>query len=170
MSFFSRLFGTQPDPKEEVRPLWHAVVREAREPKYYAEMGAADTIEGRFDMITAILAPVILRLEANKDLIRHSALLTELFVEDMDGQLRESGVGDPVISKHMGKLVSAMGGRIGAFRDALAGKRELSDVVDKNVTLSEGTEPALLAAGLRQFSDHLSGLSDDQVLAGDIAA
>lgn len=169
MSFLSRLFGTSPDPREALRPLWHRTVAIAREPEWYADCGAQDSLEGRFDMITAVLSLVLIRMEGDRLLAPQTALLTELFVEDMDGQLRESGVGDPVISKHMGKLVSAMGGRIGAFRDALAGKRELSDVVDRNVTLSEGTDPALLAAGLRQFSDHLSGLSDAQVLAGDIA-
>ena len=35
MSFLSRLLGTAPDPREEVRPLWHRVIELARDPAYY---------------------------------------------------------------------------------------------------------------------------------------
>ena len=45
-----------------------------------------------------------------------SALLTEWFVEEMDGQLREQGVGDVVVGKHVGRLMATLGGRIGALR------------------------------------------------------
>ena len=46
-------------------------------------------------------------------------LLAELFVEDMDGQLREFGVNDVVVGKRIGKLMSVLGGRLGAYRSAL---------------------------------------------------
>ena len=36
----------------------HRVVEIAREPRWYAEAGVADTIDGRFDMIAAVLALV----------------------------------------------------------------------------------------------------------------
>ena len=61
--------------------------------------GVADTVEGRFDMIAPILALVMLRMENSAALAAKTGLLTELFVDDMDGQLRESGVGDLVVGK-----------------------------------------------------------------------
>ena len=110
MSFLSRLLGTAPDPREGVRPLWHRVIELSRTRDFYAAHGVADTIDGRFDMVTTMLATTMLRMERSPQLARSCALVTELFVEDMDGQLRESGVGDFVVGKHMGKLMAALGG------------------------------------------------------------
>ena len=55
MSFLSRLLGTAPDPRESVRPLWHRVIELARDADYYNLCHVADSIAGRFDMITAVL-------------------------------------------------------------------------------------------------------------------
>lgn len=170
MSFLARLFGTEKDPREEIRPLWHAVVAEARQKHWYAARGVADTLEGRFDMLTAIMALAILRMEGSEALTRDTAYLTEFFVEDMDSQLRESGMGDPTLGKYIGRLVSAMGGRIGAFRTALAGESSLQDAVERNMTLNEGADGAALAQGLQKLADRFAGISDDHFRAGRIAA
>src|SRR6478735_12298251 len=127
MPLLSRLFRSKPDPREALRALWHRVVEISRERLWYAHCGVADTVPGRFDMITAVLALVLLRLERDGDCAAQGALLAELFVEDMDGQLRESGVGDIVVGKHIGKLMASLGGRIGAYRAALAGAAPLED-------------------------------------------
>lgn len=109
MNLLSRLFRSRQDPRDALRPLWHRIVEIAREREWYADHGVADTVAGRFDMITAVLAVVIIRMEREPILVPPSVRLTELFVDDMDGQLRESGVGDVVVGKHMGKLMSVLG-------------------------------------------------------------
>ena len=67
MSFLARLFGNVfslgPDPREEWRPLWQGTVAEARDPDWYRMCGVADSVEGRYDMITLVLTLVMLRLE-----------------------------------------------------------------------------------------------------------
>ena len=169
MSFLNRLFRSGPDPRENLRPLWHRVVELSREPALYRDDGVADTVAGRFDMITAVLAVILLRLERD-GLADETALLTELFVADMDALLRETGVGDVVVGKHMGKLMSALGGRIGALREALAsGEAALEAALGRNVTMAEGQSTAALARRLRAFADKLAVLGEDEVLAGRIA-
>ena len=169
MSFLSRLLGTAPDPRESVRPLWHRVVELARAPEYYADCGVADSIAGRFDMITAILSAVMVRIEAS-DMRAESALLAELFVEDMDGQLREFGVNDVVVGKRIGKLMSVLGGRLGAYRSALnAGDLEkLTHAVQRNVTFAEGADEAVSAAmvaeRLMKLSQRLARFSDEEMI------
>ena len=169
MSFLSRLLGTAPDPREAIRPLWHRVVELAREPSFYADCGVADTVGGRFDLITAILCTVMVRVEAS-DMRAESALLAELFVEDMDGQLREFGVNDVVVGKRIGKLMSVLGGRLGAYRSALNDKdrAKLVDAVARNVTFSESVDEATGAEGvadkLLALSERLSGFSDEEIL------
>lgn len=169
MSLLSRIFSKRTD--DSIRPLWHRVVEIARQPRWYAELGVADTVPGRFDAITLVLTLVLLRMEREEALIPPSVRLTELFVEDMDGQLRESGVGDLVVGKHMGKLMKVLGGRLGALRDALPqGGAALEDVVARNVTLTEGSDVRPLAAAVSTLADTLAAHSADDILAGRIAA
>ena len=63
MNLLSRLFGRKPDDREQVRPLWHRVVEMAREREWYADCGVAGTVPGRFDMVTLVMAAVLLRME-----------------------------------------------------------------------------------------------------------
>ncbi len=171
MSIFARLFARKPDPREALRPLWNAVVAEARRPLWYADGGVADTVTGRFDMVCAVLATVLLRMERDAGLERESVMLTELFVRDMDGQLREFGVGDVIVGKRVGKLVGAMGGRLGAYRSGLAGDdAELAETVRRNITLLDSADTALIANGLRALATRLDMTADPALLAGEIAA
>ena len=172
MSFLSRIFGNGRDPRERVRPLWHRVVELAREPRWYADLGVADTLPGRFDMVAMITALVLLRMDKGEDMVRPSVFLTELFVEDMEGQLRESGVGDQVVGKHMGKLMSVLGGRIGALRSALTESDDtaLQDFATRNMTMLPDAPTAPLAAAIRAFAASLDALPDEDVLDGKLPA
>lgn len=170
MSLLSRLLGKGTDPRADVRPLWHRVVEIAREKAWYAEYGMADTVAGRFDAVTLVLALVMLRMERDRTLIEPSVHLTELFVDDMDGQLRQSGVGDLVVGKRMGKLMSVLGGRIGALREALPqDDAALAEVLVRNVTLIEGADRLALAAQVRALSRQLDAVSDHDLMNASIA-
>ncbi|MBX9643409.1 MAG: ubiquinol-cytochrome C chaperone family protein [Novosphingobium sp.] len=170
MGLFDRLLGRKP-AEADMRPLWHRVVEIAREPQWYAKGGIADTVPGRFDCIVLVLGTVLIRLEQDPALRHPAARLTELFVTDMDGQLRQSGIGDLVVGKHIGKLMGALGGRLDAYRAALA---EVDDValvktVERNVTLVEDGDPAAIAAEMRVLTATLDSTSDADLLAGVIA-
>ena len=192
MSFLSRLTRSRREDSD-MRPLWHRVVEIAREKAWYQAGQVADTVAGRFDVITMVLAVVLLRMEREDALHAPSTRLTELFVTDMDGQLRQGGVGDLLVGKHIAKLMSTLGGRIGALRDALAhsgtserdalahsGTSErdalvLSDdaalaaAIERNVTLLEGASPAPMAALLRGLVRDLDAADATALLAGRIA-
>lgn len=173
VSLISRLLGKGSDSREAVRPLWHRVVEIAREKAWYAEYGVADTVPGRFDAVTLVMALVMLRAERDKatddTLINPSVRLTELFVDDMDGQLRQSGVGDLVVGKRMGKLMSVLGGRIGALRDALPqDDAALAAALERNVTLVEGADSVRLATRVRALHAQIDALSNEDLLAARI--
>jgi cytochrome b pre-mRNA-processing protein 3 len=170
MKLFDRLFGPGRDDREAVRPLWHALVAAARRPRWFTEFGVADNVEGRFDMVSVILATVMLRLEPEPAFRGHVARLTELFVDDMDGQLRQAGVGDLVVGKHMGRLMSVLGGRLGALRAALAlGDDEaLAEVVRRNMTMADDARAGALAGELRAFSHGLEALDAERVVSGEL--
>lgn len=169
MSFLSRLLGTQPDPKDALRPLWQRTVEMAREPAWYRDCGMPDTVDGRYDMITTVLAVVLIRMEKSTELMTPSVHLTELFVDDMDGQLREQGIGDPALGKYMGKMVSAMGGRLGAFRDAFsADQAAVEAAITRNITLADGTSPSPLAERLDTLHRQLASLTPAEILNAEI--
>jgi cytochrome b pre-mRNA-processing protein 3 len=171
VNFLSRLFGDRRE-REALRPLYDALVREGRDPAWYREGAVPDTIEGRFDMISAVLALVLLRLEREGEgARRESALLTETFIDDMDGTLRQLGIGDFVVGKHVGKLMGALGGRLGAFRDALAGGGDLEPAVRRNVfrdSPASEEEVAFVANGLRALQARLDSASLESLVRGEL--
>lgn len=168
MSLLSRLLRSRPDPREELRPLWHRIVEIAREKDWYARFGVADTVAGRFDMITAVLAIVLIRMEREPELVEPSVRLAELFVDDMDGQLREAGIGDVVVGKHIGRLMSTLGGRLGAYRTGLA-DGDMASPVSRNVSSNESADPKGLADALVAFDTALREIEGQALLAGQIA-
>lgn len=134
MSFLSRIFGNPQSERARLRPLYDAIVAEARDPAWYRDGGVPDTMDGRFDMLSALLALVLIRLDSEGEAAKREAvLLTETFIDDMDGTLRQLGIGDIVVGKKMGKMMGALGGRLGAFRDGLSGAGDLDGAVRRNI-------------------------------------
>ncbi|MGE3746631.1 MAG: ubiquinol-cytochrome C chaperone family protein [Sphingomonadaceae bacterium] len=145
MSILTKFFRKGQD-RAHLQPLYNAVVTAARRPEWYLNGKVADTLDGRFDMVAMMLSLVLLRLETDKDrYAAESALLTEIFVDDMDGQLREIGIGDVVVGKHLGRMMSALGGRLGAYREALADGADLEAALERNLYRGEKPDPAALA-------------------------
>jgi cytochrome b pre-mRNA-processing protein 3 len=133
VTFLRRIFKTRRE-RDVADPLYRAIVAAARDPAWYREGAVPDTIDGRFDMIAALLALVLLRLEAEGEACREaSVLLTECFIADMDGSVRQLGAGDLVVGKQVGRMVSALGGRLGAFRTALADGTDFTAMVRRNI-------------------------------------
>ena len=164
MSFLSRIFG-ETSPRTSLAPLYAQIVAEGRDPAWYRDGQAPDTLDGRFDIIAALLALVLLRLE---DAGRHAetVLLTETFIADMDGSLRQLGIGDLMVGKQVGRMMSALGGRLAAFRDAGA----LDAAVARNVfhdAPPSDRAVRIVAARLEAFRDRLAALPIAQLLAGE---
>lgn len=107
--------------RETASDLYGNVVTQARNPVFYAEMGIPDTLEGRYEMVVLHLALVLERLraegEAGTALSRETI---ETFVADMDGSMRELGVGDLTVPKKVKSAAAGLYARADAFRQALA--------------------------------------------------
>jgi cytochrome b pre-mRNA-processing protein 3 len=130
-----------------------------------------DTLDGRFDLLAALMALVLLRLEREqgRDVQQGAAMLTELFVEDMDGTLRQIGIGDLVVGKHMGRMVGALGGRLGAFRTAAGDPAAMRAAAKRNIFHEAPPSEAALdfvAGRLANFSLLLDGTQASSLLQG----
>ncbi|MGE4321623.1 MAG: ubiquinol-cytochrome C chaperone family protein [Sphingobium sp.] len=168
-SLFHRLFS-RTDPKLTVQPLYAAVVAQGRQPHWYIDGAVPDTVDGRFDMVVAIMTLALLRLE-QEGAAQEAVWLTELFIDDMTGQLRQEGIGDVVVGKHVGRMVSALGGRLSAYRAALAGGEELRAALSRN--LYRGDPPTTAAldhveAGVRDRWIRIGRIGRDRLIAGDL--
>jgi cytochrome b pre-mRNA-processing protein 3 len=173
VSFLSQLFGGQAKGRAALRPLYDAVVRIARQPDWYRAGGVPDTIDGRFEMVASVLTLVLLRLEAEAERTRReTVVLTELFIDDMDGSLRQLGIGDLVVGKQVGKLMGVLGGRLGAFRAGLA-DGDLAGPVRRNIFReAPPSEDAVrfVADRLEQLAARLRAIPLAPLLVGEIRA
>ena len=120
--------------------LYRAVVVKAREPGWFTAGAVPDSVDGRFDMVALMFALAHRALERGGAEPALLVALTERFVDDMDSTLREMGIGDMVMGKHVGRMVGALGGRLGAYREALDGGEDLRAALVRN--LYRGVEPS----------------------------
>ncbi|GAA0463773.1 ubiquinol-cytochrome C chaperone family protein [Parasphingorhabdus litoris] len=171
MSFLNELFGRK-NPNLVMQPLYNAVIAEGRRPDWYEKGAVPDSLDGRFDMIAAILCAVLIRLDQSDEARQEIAWLTELFVTDMEGQLRQIGIGDLIVGKRVGDMMSALGGRLGAYGEALSGNTGLADALVRNLYRGEAPEQSALdftTTGFKDFYEHLVGMTTDQIISGNIA-
>lgn len=170
MSILSRLFSRQ-SGRDALVPLYSAIVEEARNPCWYQDGAVADTLDGRFDMVASLLSMTLVRLEREGQAeAAHTALLTEIFIEDMDGQLRQMGIGDVVVGKHIGRMMSALGGRLSAYREGFSGSQPLEDALSRNLYRGEVPSAEALAfsaARMRLIAQRLDETSLPALLQGE---
>lgn len=172
MSLLDRLFHRKPDPRMTMQPLYQAVVHRGRAVHWYVEGQVPDTLDGRFDMIAAVLSIVLLRLE-QADLRHESVWLTELFVDDMEAQLRQIGIGDVIVGKHIGRMMSALGGRLSAYREGLSLGGDMNAALRRNLYRGEPVADAAVAdveTRLRAFAVALEDFALDKLIAGELPA
>jgi cytochrome b pre-mRNA-processing protein 3 len=170
VSILQKIFPRGPD-RAELLPLYEAIVAAGRHPAWYLEGGVPDTLDGRFDLLAALMALVLLRLEREpaRQVQQGAAMLTELFVDDMDGTLRQIGIGDLVVGKHMGRMVGALGGRLGAFRTAAGDPQVFRAAVKRNIFHEVPPSQAALdhvAGRLANWALLLDGTQADALIAG----
>jgi cytochrome b pre-mRNA-processing protein 3 len=168
MSFLHRIFGGRTE-RAALEPLYGAIVAAGRDPGWY-RAGVPDTLDGRFDIIAALLALVLLRMEEEGAAARRpTVLLTEVFIDDMDGTVRQMGIGDQVVGKHVGRMMSALGGRLAALREAGDDQAAFAAAVRRNVfhdAPPSDAAVALVGERLRGFRVGLARCAYPDLLAG----
>lgn len=170
-AWLSRL-SRRPRDRDRMLPLYEAVVARARDRFWYRDGQVPDTVDGRFDMLSALLAIVLLRFEAEPgDEAKHaSVLLTEIFVEDMDETLHQIGIGDYVVGKHVGRMMGALGGRLTVFR-AASRDRAFEPPVRRNIYHEAPPSEAvarLVAERLERFDAGLLTTPLDRLIEGKL--
>ena len=164
---FARLFRSNP-AKAAGRRLYEAVTLQARRPAFYADLGAPDTVEGRFELYNLHVILLLNRLRGQGPMAHETSQeLFDTYVSGLDDALREMGVGDISVGKKMRKLGEAIYGRVKTFDAALAGEEPLEAVVERTVYAGQANAHAgALAAYVRSGVEALAAQPLDEVLEG----
>jgi cytochrome b pre-mRNA-processing protein 3 len=134
---------------------------------FYRDLGAPDTVNGRFDLLVLHLWMVLRRLKSVEDGPVLSQTLFDRFCDDLDGNLREMGVGDLTVPKRMQAFGEAFYGRTAAYDLALtAGREPLAQALCRNILNGEEIEEARwLACYAEAAIAALAGLDDATLLS-----
>jgi cytochrome b pre-mRNA-processing protein 3 len=139
---FARLFKKDP-MKTRAGEVYDALVRAARKPSLYGAQGAPDTVDGRFDMITAHAILLFRRLRGEGETAGElSQLVFDRMFDDFDAALREMGTGDLSVGKKIKEMGEAFYGRAKAYEDALNAQDEsaLAAALERNLFAEDADE------------------------------
>ena len=150
----------------------HAVaVAGARDPRLYAELGAPDSVEGRFELLTAHVILILERLKAGgADSASLRQALFDGYLSHLDGSMREMGVGDLAMGRRMKALGESFYGRAKGFEDAFAAlphTAALEALLLRTTLRDAPIGPAPLALELIGRRERLARLDDGSLMSGD---
>ena len=162
---FSRQ-STEPDGTN----LYAAIVAEMRRPDWYRAAAVPDSIDGRFALLSTLLALADIRLGQGGETARALApRLAERFIADMDVQMREAGFGDPGLGKQVRMMVGSLASRVerwqlvvdhgGAWEEAVVPSLYRDDPPDADAILAG-------SALLRDWWQRLGEASDATLVEG----
>ena len=140
--------------KDAAVRLYDMAVIQARAPAFYKDLGVADTIDGRFDLLVLHIYLIMDRLYVlgPEGRAQAQALFDRMF-RSVDLTLREMGIGDLGIPKHMKKMMKAFNGRAHSYHEALAAKNSdaLQLAITRNVYRVGGES---IPAGVFDLTDY----------------
>lgn len=118
----------------QARAVYAGILEHIRKPEFYTMYAVPDTFDGRFDLM---LVHVFLAIDgatrgAGTQAQAFNQALFDTVFADMDQTLREMGIGDMGIPKHMRRMMKAFNGRMHAYD---AGLREgaLKEALSRNL-------------------------------------
>jgi cytochrome b pre-mRNA-processing protein 3 len=147
---------------DTIAALYGAIVAQARSPAFYRSYGVPDTVNGRLEMLLLHTFLFSRRVSGEGEAVRALGQeVFDLFCRDMDGNLREMGVGDLAVPGQMRQIGEAFYGRAAAYEAALAtdDERALTQSLTRNVFsgLPELSDRAgRLAAYIKEIIGHLA--------------
>ncbi len=131
--------------KQVAKELYRCALLNVRNRYFYEECGVPDTFDGRFDLLLLHIFMILNHLMKHEDCEALSQDIFDITFRDMDQTLREMGVGDVGVPKHMKRMMKAFNGRMHSYQlaldpDSLSGKEieglresSLEEAIKRNV-------------------------------------
>lgn len=144
--------------EQEAKSVYAVLLEHIRKPDFYASCAIPDTFDGRFDLMLLHVFLVMDRINGEKETVAtafNQALFDVVFA-DMDQTLREMGIGDMGIPKHMRRMMKAFNGRMHAY-DAAMRDGSLELVLRRNLY---GTLPDVPPKALEKMASYMQTSAD----------
>ncbi len=173
MNILKKIFSFSQE-KNTAHKLYQIIVAQARHPAFYRDLGVADTVDGRFDMISLHMILVIRRMKTDVEQTRKlSQALFDYMFNDIDLNLRELGIGDMGVLTRVKKMAKAFYGRLESYDLGLA-KDDDTDLIaalERNLFRENETTQenlAVIAAYMRRESARLDACDIKNMLNGEL--
>jgi cytochrome b pre-mRNA-processing protein 3 len=98
------------------------VTSASRKPAFFGAGRLADTLDGRFELMTLNAVLALIRLRAEDGAGPLAQAFTDQLFRQFDAGLREEGVGDTSVPKRMHRMAGAFYGRLEAYAAALGAR------------------------------------------------
>lgn len=160
--------STEPDGTT----LYAAVVADMRRPDWYVAAAVPDSIDGRFAVLSTLLALADIRLGQGDEAARRQApRLAERFIADMDVQMREAGFGDPGLGKQVRMMVGSLASRVERWQLAIDHGGAWNEAVVPSLYRDAPPAEDAIEAGsalVRDWWQRLGDASDAELVEGRI--
>ncbi|MBN66364.1 MAG: hypothetical protein CMM94_02205 [Rickettsiales bacterium] len=169
----ARWFRTD-ETYDKASTLYIALVEQARNPFFYAELNVPDSLDGRFEMVLMHMFLLMHRLKAEPEQSYEelNRQIIEIMFNDMDRSLRELGVSDTGVGKRVKKMANALYGRLHAYEQSASEDDSLREAVHRNVygTVKDvdAAHVQAMAAYCRQALEGLHTQDADKLAEGQI--
>lgn len=160
---------TPDNPHEQAaQSIYASCLEQTRKPVFYKILAIDDTFEGRFDLLLVHLF-CIFHVTEDSDIDFKQTLFDVTFA-DMDQTLREMGIGDMGIPKHMRRMMKAFNGRMHVYEETFDKGDDFKEALRRNLY---GTKNAAsneqidkLCSYIRLTVGALKDLPPDSILQG----
>lgn len=140
MGILQRIFGGKSTEKDAAKNLYDRIMRQARNPEFFGPGRMPDNYDGRLEVLTVHLAPLManLRLKESLDGISSvkvrdsegfSQAIFDIMVEDFDTALREEGFTDTGVKKRIKPIIGFFYKRLKLLTESRSDKSELVKVI-----------------------------------------
>lgn len=156
--------STKPDPALVDR-LHKTATELSRQPVFYTRFAVPDTIDGRYDLLCLMLGLFLFRIQQIDGELAQ-AVFDRAF-KDVERGLREAGVGDLSVPKHMKRMLAAFYGRAASYYEALEQQQTegLAVILTRNLYNGEVAAPAAeMAEWVRIASQFLMSVEGEALL------
>ena len=144
------LFKQRHERKKKAHELYEVIRVRARAPVFYTEYGVPDNLDGRFELLSLHCFIMMSRLQREGQK-KQAQDLFDVFFKSMDRSLREMGIGDMGIPKHMKRMMKGFNGRANNYYEAITSQDEekLQNALIRNVygTIEVVDKKQVLALG-----------------------
>lgn len=170
------IFKSKSKKLSAAESLYEQAVAQAREPVFYESYGVPDTIDGRFDLITLHVFLLMSRLlEEGREGRTLAQKIFDVMFRDMDRSLREIGIGDLSLPKHVKRMMKGFNGRANMYRQAMADAAPgaLEEALKRNLYGSLEAPPEdmvqMMAVYIYESADWLGEQKLDALAAGQVS-